>query len=161
MTGPVVVAFSDLPGMAGRDLGVSDWLSLDQPRINRFADATDDHQWIHVDVERAMREQGGPIAHGFLTLSLLPRLQDDLLRIEGADKVLNVGVNKVRFVSPAPAGVRVRLRQTVAAVEARAGGWQIISDCVIEGEGLEKPLCVAQSVMLALPASDAVTAVAA
>lgn len=161
MSGPLVVAFSDLPDMAGRDLGVSDWLSLDQPRINRFADATDDHQWIHVDVERAMREQGGPIAHGFLTLSLLPRLQDDLLRIEGAAKVLNVGVNKVRFVSPAPSGVRVRLHQTVAAVEPRAGGWQIVSDCVIEGEGLEKPLCVAQSVMLALPASDAVTAAAA
>ena len=161
MSGPLVVAFSDLPDMAGRDLGVSDWLNLDQPRIDRFADATDDHQWIHVDVERAMREQGGPIAHGFLTLSLLPRLQDDLFRIEGADKVLNVGVNKVRFVSPAPAGVRVRLRQTVAAVEARAGGWQIVSDCVIEGEGQEKPLCVAQSVMLALPASGAATSAAA
>lgn len=155
MSGPLVVAFSDLPDMAGRDLGVSDWLSLDQPRINQFAEATDDHQWIHVDVERATREQGGPIAHGFLTLSLLPRLQDDLFRIEGADKVLNVGVNKVRFVSPAPAGVRVRMRQTVAAVEARAGGWQIVSDCVIEGEGQKKPLCVAQSVMLALPAADA------
>ena len=161
MSGPVVVTFSDLPDMAGRDLGVSDWLHLDQPRINRFADATDDHQWIHVDVERAMQAQGGPIAHGFLTLSLLPRLQDDLLRIEGADKVLNVGVNKVRFVSPAPAGVRVRLRQTVAAVEARAGGWQIVSDCVVEGEGLDRPLCVAQSVMLALPASDVMTAAAA
>lgn len=147
--------------MAGRDLGVSDWLSLDQPRINQFADATDDHQWIHVDVERAEREQGGPIAHGFLTLSLLPRLQDDLFRIEGAAKVLNVGVNKVRFVSPAPAGARVRMRQTVAAIEPRAGGWQIISDCVIEGEGLDKPLCVAQSVMLALPASNAEVAEAA
>ncbi len=108
-----------------------------------------------------MREQCGPIAHGFLTLSLLPRLQDDLFRIEGADKVLNVGVNKVRFVSPAPAGVRVRLRQTVAAVEPRADGWQIISDCLVEGEGLEKPLCVAQSVMLALPSCDVVTAAAA
>ncbi|WP_449254460.1 MaoC family dehydratase [Brevundimonas naejangsanensis] len=160
MSEPLIVAYADLPGLAGRDLGVSDWLSLDQARIARFADATDDHQWIHVDVERASREMGGPIAHGFLTLSLLPRLQDDLLRIEGADKVLNVGVNKVRFVSPAPSGARLRLRQTVAAVEARAGGWQIVSDCVIEGEGLEKPLCVAQSVMLALPAagSEAVAA---
>lgn len=160
MSKPLIVAYADLPGLAGRDLGVSDWLSLDQARIARFADATDDHQWIHVDVERASREMGGPIAHGFLTLSLLPRLQDDLLRIEGADKVLNVGVNKVRFVSPAPSGARLRLRQTVAAVEARAGGWQIVSDCVIEGEGLEKPLCVAQSVMLALPAagSEAVAA---
>lgn len=153
MSAPVSVAFADLPGLAGRDLGVSDWLSLDQARIDRFADATDDRQWIHVDVERASREMGGSIAHGFLTLSLLPRLQDDLLRIEGADKVLNVGVNKVRFVSPAPSGVRLRLRQTVTAVEPRAGGWQIVSDCVIEGEGLEKPLCVAQSVMLALPAA--------
>ena len=147
--------------MAGRDLGVSDWLNLDQPRINQFADATDDHQWIHVDVERAEREQGGPIAHGFLTLSLLPRLQDDLFRIEGAAKVLNVGVNKVRFVSPAPAGLRVRMRQTVAAIEPRAGGWQIISDCVIEGEGLDKPLCVTQSVMLALPGLNAEVAEAA
>jgi len=160
LSAPVSVAFADLPGLAGRDLGVSDWLSLDQARIDRFADATDDHQWIHVDVERASREMGGPIAHGFLTLSLLPRLQDDLLRIEGADKVLNVGVNKVRFVNPAPSGVRLRLRQTVAAVEPRAGGWQIISDCVIEGEGLEKPLCVAQSVMLALPATESETVVA-
>ncbi|WP_024354854.1 MaoC family dehydratase [Brevundimonas naejangsanensis] len=160
MSEPLIVAYADLPGLAGRDLGVSDWLSLDQARIARFADATDDHQWIHVDVERASREMGGLIAHGFLTLSLLPRLQDDLLRIEGADKVLNVGVNKVRFVSPAPSGARLRLRQTVAAVETRAGGWQIVSDCVIEGEGLEKPLCVAQSVMLALPAagSEAVAA---
>ncbi|RIJ65090.1 MaoC family dehydratase [Brevundimonas sp. LPMIX5] len=160
MSEPLIVAYADLPGLAGRDLGVSDWLSLDQARIARFADATEDHQWIHVDVERASREMGGPIAHGFLTLSLLPRLQDDLLRIEGADKVLNVGVNKVRFVSPAPSGARLRLRQTVAAVEARAGGWQIVSDCVIEGEGLVKPLCVVQSVMLALPAarSEAVAA---
>ena len=84
MSAPVSVAFADLPGLAGRDLGVSDWLSLDQARIDRFADATDDHQWIHVDVERASREMGGPIAHGFLTLSLLPLLQDDLLRSEGA-----------------------------------------------------------------------------
>lgn len=155
MSRPVVVDFADLPSMADRDLGVSDWLSLDQSRINQFADATDDRQWIHVDIERAEREQGAPIAHGFLTLSMLPRLQDDLFRIEGAEKVLNVGVNKVRFVSPAPSGVRVRLRQTVATVEARAGGWQIVSDCIIEGEGLDKPVCVAQSVMLALPATGA------
>lgn len=154
------VSFEDAKGLAGTDLGASSWREVTQEQVNLFADATDDHQWIHVDVERASREMGGPIAHGFLTLSLLPRLQDDLLRIEGADKVLNVGVNKVRFVSPAPSGARLRLRQTVAAVEPRAGGWQIVSDCVIEGEGLEKPLCVAQSVMLALPAarSEAVAA---
>lgn len=155
MSGPRVIAFADLPGLAGQDLGASDWLDLDQGRIDRFAEATDDRQWIHVDVERAQREIGGPIAHGFLTLSLLPRLQDDLLRIDGADRVLNVGVNKVRFIAPAPSGVRIRLRQTVVAVEARAGGWQIISDCVIEGEGQARPLCAAQSVMLALPPSDA------
>jgi acyl dehydratase len=154
VSGPRVVAFADLPGLAGQDLGASDWLDLDQGRIDRFAEATDDRQWIHVDVERAAREIGGPIAHGFLTLSLLPRLQDDLLRIEGADRVLNVGVNKVRFVAPAPSGVRIRMRQTVVAVEARAGGWQIVSDCVIEGEGQDKPLCAAQSVMLALPPAE-------
>lgn len=154
MSGPRVVAFADLPGLAGQDLGASDWLDLDQGRIDRFAEATDDRQWIHVDVERAAREIGGPIAHGFLTLSLLPRLQDDLLRIEGADRVLNVGVNKVRFVAPAPSGSRIRMRQTVVAVEARTGGWQIVSDCVIEGEGQDKPLCAAQSVMLALPPAE-------
>ena len=151
----LVVAFDDMPSLAGRALGTSDWIPLDQDRINLFADATDDHQWIHIDEERARAEMGSTIAHGFLTLSLLPRLMDDVIRFEGAGKMLNVGVNRVRFVSPAPCGSRVRLSQSVVSVEARAGGWQITTDCVIEAEGQDKPLCVAQSVMLVLPPEEA------
>lgn len=152
---PLVVAFDDMPSLAGRELGVSDWIALDQERINRFADATDDHQWIHIDEDRAREELGSTIAHGFLTLSLLPRLMDDVVRFEGMGRMLNVGVNRVRFVSPAPCGSRVRLKQSVAAIEARAGGWQLTTDCVIEAEGQDKPLCVAQSVMLVLPPDEA------
>lgn len=148
---PLLVAFDDMPSLVGRELGVSDWIALDQERINRFADATDDHQWIHIDEDRAREEMGSTIAHGFLTLSLLPRLMDDLIRFENIGKMLNVGVNRVRFVAPAPSGSRVRLRQSVAAIEPRAGGWQITTDCTIEAEGQDKPLCVAQSVMLVLP----------
>lgn len=148
---PLIVAFDDIPSLVGRDLGASGWINLDQSRINRFADATDDHQWIHIDEERARQELGSTIAHGFLTLSLLPRLMDDLIHFEGMGKMLNVGVNRVRFVSPAPSGTRVRLRQSVAEVEARAGGWQFVTDCTLEAEGQDKPLCIAQSVMLILP----------
>ena len=149
---PLRVAFDDIPSLSGRALGASSWIHLDQERINRFAQATDDHQWIHIDEDRARQELGSTIAHGFLTLSLLPRLMDDLVCFTDMGRMLNVGVNKVRFVAPAPSGSRVRLLQTVVAVEARAGGWQITTDCVIEAEGQDKPLCVAQSVMLVLPA---------
>lgn len=148
---PLVIHFDDMASLAGRELGSSNWIELDQGRINLFADATDDHQWIHIDEERARAEMGSTIAHGFLTLSLLPRLMDDVIRFEGSGKMLNVGVNRVRFVSPAPSGSRVRLLQSVVSVEARAGGWQLTTDCVIEAEGQDKPLCVAQSVMLVLP----------
>jgi len=148
---PLNVAFDDMPSLVGRELGASNWISLDQERINRFAEATDDHQWIHIDEERAREEMGSTIAHGFLTLSLLPRLMDDLICFHGMGKMLNVGVNKVRFVAPAPSGSRVRLRQSVVSIEPRAGGWQMTTDCVIEAEGQDKPLCVAQSVMLVLP----------
>lgn len=148
---PLVVAFDDIALLSGRDLGYSGWIALDQDRINRFADATDDHQWIHIDEARAREEFGSTIAHGFLTLSLLPRLMDDIVRFEGMGRMLNVGVNRVRFVSPAPAGARIRLRQSVAAIEPRAGGWQITTDCTIEAEGGDRPVCVAQSIMLVLP----------
>ena len=152
---PLKVAYDDIPALVGQELGVSGWIQLDQARINRFADATEDHQWIHIDEDRAREEMGSTIAHGFLTLSLLPRLMDDVVRFEGMGKMLNVGVNRVRFVSPAPSGSRVRLRQSVADIEARAGGWQVTTDCIIEAEGQDKPLCVAQSVMLVLPPESA------
>lgn len=153
---PLLVAFDDIPSLDGKDLGTSDWMCVDQERINRFADATDDHQWIHVDRDRARQEMGSTIAHGFLTLSLLPRLMDDVIRFEGIGRMLNVGVNRVRFIAPAPCGARIRLKQTVAGIEPRAGGWQITTDCTIEAEAQDKPLCVAQSVLLILPDQPAV-----
>lgn len=145
------IAYADLPSLPGADLGRSEWFAVDQARVNAFADATDDHQWIHVDTARAAAE-GGTIAHGFLTLSLLPRLMDELLRITGVARMLNYGVNRVRFTQPVPTGARIRLQQTVKTVEPRAGGMQVVTDCVIELEGSERPACVVESVMLVFPA---------
>ncbi|WP_395670564.1 MaoC family dehydratase [Phenylobacterium sp.] len=142
------VAVDDLQGLIGQEVGVSDWLEVDQARIDAFAEATGDHQWIHVDVERATREIGGPIAHGYLTLSLIPRLTAGLLQIEGVTRSLNYGSDKVRFTSPVRAGKRVRLRQTLLAVEAKAGGWQLRNRCTIEIEGEDRPACVAETLSL-------------
>ena len=91
------IAYADLKSLEGQEIGISDWLLVDQDRVNKFADATDDHQWIHVDVERATREIGGPIAHGYLTLSLIPNLGADLLHVTGVTRGINYGSNKVRF----------------------------------------------------------------
>ena len=102
------VALADLPSLAGQEIGVSDWLEISQDRINRFADATGDHQWIHVDVERATKELGAPIAHGYLILSLLPMLTKNIVFYAGVGRGINYGVNKVRFTNMAPAGSRVR-----------------------------------------------------
>src|SRR5271156_1936143 len=118
------VSYEDLPKSAGQDMGASDWVLIDQDRINKFADATGDHQWIHVDVERAKREMPGgkTIAHGYLTLSLLPRLGADVYRIRKTSRGINYGSNKVRFTAPVPAGTRVRLHQMLKNVEDIAGG---------------------------------------
>jgi acyl dehydratase len=142
------VAVDDLQRLIGQEVGVSDWLEVDQARIDAFAEATGDHQWIHVDVERATREIGGPIAHGYLTLSLIPKLTAGLLQIEGVTRSLNYGSDKVRFTSPVRAGKRVRLRQTLLAVEAKAGGWQLRNRCTIEIEGEDRPACVAETLSL-------------
>lgn len=148
------IAYPDLPSLPGADLGRSQWFAVDQARVDMFADATDDHQWIHVDRARAA-DHGGTIAHGFLTLSLLPRLMDELLRITGASRTLNYGVNRVRFTQPVPTGARIRLHQTVRAVEPRSGGMQVVTDCVIELEGGDRPACVVESVMLVFPTEPA------
>ena len=138
----------DLLTMIGEDLGSSPWLDVTQERINVFADATDDHQWIHVDVERAKEGPfGGPIAHGYLTLSLLIPLWTEILVIEEIDMAVNYGLNKVRFPAPVPAGSRVQVSATLAdAEEVAGGGIQATIDAVMRAEGIEKPVCIAQMV---------------
>jgi acyl dehydratase len=138
----------DLLTMVGDELGSSPWLEVSQHRINVFADATDDHQWIHVDVDRAKDGPfGGPIAHGYLTLSLLIPLWSQILLIEEMDMAVNYGLNKVRFPAPVPAGSRVRVTATLAdAEEVAGGGIQATIDAVMEAEGASKPVCIAQMV---------------
>ena len=140
------VEIKDLPGMVGQEVGVSDWVLIDQDRVNKFADATGDHQWIHVDVERATKEIGGPIAHGYLTLSLIPFLGVGLLKVNGVTRGINYGSDKVRFTSMVRVGKRVRMRQKLLACEPKAGGLQMKNECTIEIEGEERPACVAETI---------------
>src|ERR1700678_2762083 len=139
------VELKDLPGLVGQETGVSDWLEITQERVNLFADATGDHQLIHVDVERATREIGGPIAHGYLTLSLIPHLSAGMLPVKGVTRGINYGSDKVRFTNMVRVGKRVRLRQKLIGVEPKAGGTQIKNLCTIEIEGEERPACVAET----------------
>jgi acyl dehydratase len=139
------VELKDLAGLVGTEVGVSDWLEITQDRVNQFADATGDHQWIHVDVERATREIGGPIAHGYLTLSLLPFLSAGMMPVKGVTRGINYGSDKVRFVSMVRVGKRVRLRQQLIGAEPKAGGMQIKNLCTIEIEGEDRPACVAET----------------
>ena len=139
------VELKDLAGLVGTEVGVSDWLQISQERVNQFADATGDHQWIHVDVERATREIGGPIAHGYLTLSLIPFLSAGMMPVKGVTRGINYGSDKVRFVSMVRVGKRVRLRQTLIGAELKAGGMQVKQLCSIEIEGEERPACVAET----------------
>jgi acyl dehydratase len=137
-----------LEAAAGTELAVSDWVEITQERVNQFADATGDHQWIHVDPERAKRESpfGGPIAHGYLTLSLLPKLMSDALEIDGTRVSVNYGVNRVRFTDPVPVGSRVRARIGLAKFERIAGGAQLFWNVTIEREGAAKPAMIAETV---------------
>jgi acyl dehydratase len=138
----------DLASHKGRELGVSDWIEVTQDRINTFADATDDRQWIHVDVERARAESpfGGPIGHGYLTLALLIPLWSQVLEVTDAAMAVNYGLNKVRFPSPVPAGSKIRLSATLMDVEQVPGGLQVTASAVIEREGGEKSVCIAEPV---------------
>ena len=146
------VSLAELPGLAGQEIGVSDWLDVTQDRVNRFADATGDHQWIHVDVERATKEMGGPIAHGYLLLSLLPMLTMNVVAYKDLGRGINYGLNKVRFTNMAPVGGRIRLRLTLKEATPRAGAIQLIHECTIEGENEQRPICVAETVVLLYPA---------
>jgi len=136
-----------LHALAGADLGHSSWLEITQPRVNTFADATDDHQWIHVDPERAKDGPfGGTIAHGYLTLALLIPLWSELLEVEGISMAVNYGLNKVRFPSPVPVGAKIRAHGVIAAVAAVKGGAEVTVDLTVEIDGAPKPACVAQAV---------------
>jgi acyl dehydratase len=131
----------------GSHLGYSGWHQVTQEQVNTFADATGDHQWIHVDVERAKQGPfGGPIAHGYLTLSLGPTLIPQVVRVEGISMTVNYGLNRVRFPAPVPVGSKVRAGVTLADLEDIAGGVQVTMDIVYELEEGDKPVCVAQIV---------------
>jgi acyl dehydratase len=137
-----------LRAAVGTDLGHTGWVEIDQERVNLFADATGDHQWIHVDPERAKAGPfGTTIAHGYLTLSLLPIIIGELARVDGVRMALNYGCNKVRFPAPLPVGSRVRGNVQVAEVtEVPGGGVQVVLKVTVEREGGDKPVCVAESV---------------
>ena len=139
------IAYADIQSLVGQEVGVSDWTEITQERVNQFAEATGDHQWIHVDVERATREIGGPIAHGYLTLSLIPMLGAQILRVEGVTRGINYGSNKVRFTGMVRVGKRVRMRQKLLGGAARGGGRQLTNVCTLEIEGEERPACVAET----------------
>ena len=143
----------DLKARAGDDLGVSDWYRVTQAEIDAFADATGDHQWIHVDPERAKETPfGGTIAHGYYTLALSPHFMEELLHVDGVALMINYGLNKVRFPAPLPVGDRVRMRLRLAAVDDVAGGVQLTSELTFERDGGDKPVCVAESLSRAYAA---------
>jgi len=138
----------ELAQSEGVELGTTDWLTVDQKRINRFADATGDHQWIHVDPERAASgPYGGTIAHGLLTLSLLPQFLHQLYRVDGVRMAINYGLNKVRFPAPVPVGSRLRARSRVAEVTRMEGAVQAVLATTLEVEGAEKPAAVIESIV--------------
>ena len=143
-----VETLNDLASYVGKELGTSSWVDIDQDRINAFADATDDHQWIHVDAERAKDGPfGGTIAHGYLTLSLLIPMWTDILEVGDVHTMLNYGLNKVRFPSPVPSGSKIRARATLASFEIIPGGAQLAVDILVERQDGDKPACVAQLVL--------------
>jgi acyl dehydratase len=143
----IVETLADLRPLVGTSLGSSAWVDVDQHRIDTFADATDDHQWIHVDPERAKDGAfGGTIAHGYLTLSLLIPMWTEILDVRSVRTKVNYGLGKVRFPAPVPSGSRVRATATLAALEEIKGGVQLTIDAVVELEGGDKPVCVAQPI---------------
>jgi len=136
----------ELEGLVGREIGVSDWLEVDQARINAFAAATEDRQWIHVDPERAAQGPfGGTIAHGFLTLSLLPHFFETAYRVRETRMGINYGLDRVRFPAPVPAGSRLRGRFVLKRIDAVEGGVQLLVEVTVETEAGGKPVCVAES----------------
>lgn len=145
-----IATLEDLTDLVGQEVAVSSWFGIPQARIDLFAEATDDHQWIHVDRERSERESpyGETVAHGFLTLALLPAMLASALRMVDMKMGLNYGLNRVRFPGPVPVNSRVRSRLTLSSVQILAdGGAQLAWEIVVEREGSDKPVCVAEFLM--------------
>ena len=148
----VFTTLDEVAAASGEELGTSDWLTIEQDRVDRFAEATGDHQWIHVDVERARSGPfGGTIAHGYLTLSLVPYLGSQVFSLETPGAKLNYGVNKVRFPHPVLVGKRVRAHVALSEVADLPAGKQLTLKYTVEIEGEAKPACVAETVVLLLP----------
>jgi acyl dehydratase len=138
---------ADLFPLVGKQLGVSDWIEVSQAQVDGFADATGDHQWIHVDPVRAKSgPYGTTIAHGYLTLALIPPLLGQLLAVDRVAMGVNYGLNKVRFPAPLPVGTRVRLSATLVEAQSVAGGVQVTIDATLERDGGDRPVCVAQAI---------------
>ena len=150
----ISVNVNDLENIKGKDMGHSEWMTIEQDRINQFADATNDHQWIHIDTEKASKElpTKSTIAHGFLSLSLLVPLASEIWSISGAKMMINYGLNKVRFINMVPVGSKVRLGVKISDVKKLDnGGTQVLSEATLEINGQDKPAYVAESIMVAFP----------
>ncbi len=143
-----VSGLDELKQLAGEEIGTSEWVEITQESVNKFAEATGDHQWIHVDPEMAKKHSpfGGPVAHGFLTISLSPLLQAEVMAVDGVKMGVNYGLNKLRFPSPVLVGKRVRMHMSIKEVTDVEGGAQVTSLLTFEVEGQEKPACVAESI---------------
>ena len=146
-----VIDYSELPGLGGAALPSSSWHLISQEQIDRFADAAGDRQWIHVDVERARREIGGTIAHGFLTLAMLTPLSAETLDFTGVSRRINYGFDRLRFISPVKAGARVRLAHRIVKVEPKAGGLAITRECLLEIENEPRPALSCEWIVLVFP----------
>jgi len=146
----VIETIEDARALEDQEVGVSDWVLVDQERINKFADATDDNQWIHVDPERCAKELpiGSTIAHGYLTVSLIPKLIEPFVEFVGLERVINYGMNKVRFKAMVPVDSRVRVRATLKSARKRAGALQFILNITVEVEGQKRPACEAETIGL-------------
>jgi len=142
-----IATLSSLKERVGQELAVGDWLTVDQATIDKFADATGDHQWIHVDQERAAKGPfGTTVAHGYLTLSLLPKLAESAFKVDDVRMGVNYGLNRVRFPAPVPAGSRIRARMKLLSYEPIDGGAQLVTEVTMERVGSDKPVCVAETV---------------
>ncbi|MCH8278570.1 MAG: MaoC family dehydratase [Proteobacteria bacterium] len=143
----LIKSIADAKALEGEEVGLSDWVVIDQHRVDQFAEATSDHQWIPVETERAAREMpdGKTIAHGYLTLALIPALTGKFIEVQNLARAINFGLNKVRFYAPLPVGMRVRARVTVKKARRRAGALLLLSEVRIEAEGQRKPVCVAET----------------
>ena len=145
----IVKNVEELRSLVGQELGVSEWIEISQDRIDKFAEATGDHQWIHINVERAKKELPGgtTIAHGFLTLSLLPQINGEIYKLEGVKHGLNYGTDRVRFTSPVPAGSKVRGKYRLQSVsDVKNNGLKVVGETTIEIDGEERPACIAETI---------------